>query len=61
MNVIGHQTVAVHYQVIAFRSIGQKRKKHLAVIIYEENIFTIVAPLSNVMSTIFDNNSYYYP
>jgi aminoglycoside N3'-acetyltransferase len=57
MNVIGHQTVAVHGQVIAFRSISQKRKKRSAVIIYEENIFTVVAPLSNVMSTTFDNNS----
>jgi len=55
--VIGHQTVAIHGQIETFRRLSQKGKKHSPVIIYEENILVVIAPLSDMMSTTFDYNS----
>jgi len=55
--MIGHQAVTIHGQIETFRCLSQKVKKHPPVIIYEENILAVIAPLSNVMGTSFDNNS----
>jgi len=40
-----------------FRRLSQKGQKHPPIIIYEENVLTVITPLSNMMSTTFDNNS----
>ena len=36
---------------------SQKSKKYSPVVIYEENILTVIALLSNMMNTTFDYNS----
>jgi len=51
MNVIGHQTVAVHNQLETLCGLRQKSQKQPPVVIDEENILAVVTPLRNVMST----------
>jgi hypothetical protein len=57
MNMVGHQAIAIYSKIETFCRLSKKGKKHTPVIIYEENILAVIAPLSNVMSTSFDYNS----
>jgi hypothetical protein len=51
MDMIGHQTVTVHDQLETLGGIGQKRQKHLSIVIHEKDVLTVVATLRNVMGT----------
>lgn len=51
MDMIGHQTVAVHNQLETLCCLRQKSQKQPPVVIYEKDVLAVVAPLRNVMST----------
>ena len=57
MDMIGHQTVAIHSQFKTLSCLGQKGKKYPPVIIYEEDILAVISTLCNMMSTTCNNNS----
>jgi hypothetical protein len=57
VDVIVHQTVPIHGQIETFRCPSQNGQEHSPVIIYEENVLLVIAPLSNMMSTTCDYNS----
>ncbi len=57
MDMIGHQTVTVHDQLETLCSLGQQGQEHPPVIIYEEDVLTVIAPLSNMMGTTCNHNS----
>jgi hypothetical protein len=57
VDVIGHQTIALYGQIKTARRLGQKRQEGTAVVIDEEDVLTVVAPLGHVVGTTFDNYS----
>jgi len=57
MDVIGHQTVAVHDQLETLGCLGQKRQKHPPVIISEKDVLAIIASLRNMMGTTCNDYS----
>ena len=57
MDVIRHQTVAVHHKLETLRGLSEKRQKDPPVVIYEEDVLAIIAPLGNVMGTTRNDNS----
>ena len=57
MDMIGHQTVAVHNQLETPCCLRQNSQKQPPVVIYEKDVLAVVAPLRNVM----DTTCYDYP
>ena len=55
--MVGHQTVAVHDHLETLCGLGQKSQEHPPVIIYEEDVLAVIAPLRNVMGTTCNDNS----
>jgi hypothetical protein len=58
MNMIGHQTIAVHNHLGTLGGLCQKRQKHPSVVIHEEYILAVITTLGNVMSTTCNDYSW---
>ena len=57
MDMIGHQTVAVHNQLETLCRLGQKSQKQPPVVIHEKDVLAVVAPLRNMMGTTCNDYS----
>jgi len=55
MHVVAHQAIALDRQAVLVRLLGQKLQIHPPIVVDEEHILPVVAPLRDMMGTADHN------